>query len=202
MRPRPQQQVSADCPRFAKPEGTDARQLSNQPGSEESSQHVKRGRPRMQPPSLLSSLSNLRSCGSRSGSWSRCAACCCACVSTCRCACLGTCCRASRCAAFLSRTMTTTRAMTRCTRHRLRRDCFRAIRSRLRIAGCLLYAAGSRLSLGRSLRGFLTRRFSASRCSVGAVRRVDGALRRVRLVRGASREQRKGQHSPGKSNQF
>jgi hypothetical protein len=98
--------------------------------------------------------------------------------------------------------MTMTRMMPRCARHRLRRDSFRAIRSRLRIAGRLLYAAGSRLRLGCRLRGFLTRRFSASRCSVGAVRCVDGALRRVWLVRGASREQRKGQHSPGKSNQF
>jgi hypothetical protein len=98
--------------------------------------------------------------------------------------------------------MTTTRVMPWCARHRLRRDCFRAIRSRLRIAGRLLYAARCRLRLGRCLRGFLTRRFCASRCPIGAIRCVDGALRRVRLVRGASREQRKGQHSPGKSNQF
>jgi hypothetical protein len=86
--------------------------------------------------------------------------------------------------------------------HRLRRDRFCAVRSRLRIAGRLLYAAGSRLSLRRCRGRLLRRRVCAGRRLVSAIRRVDGALGRIRLVRRTSREQRKGQHSPGKSNQF
>jgi hypothetical protein len=87
-------------------------------------------------------------------------------------------------------------------RHRLRRDRFCAIRSCLRIAGRLLYAARCRLSLRRCRRRFLGRRISTSRCLVSLVRRVDGALCWIRLVRRTSREQRKGQHSPGKTDQF
>jgi len=87
-------------------------------------------------------------------------------------------------------------------RHRLRRDRLGTVRSRLRIAGRLLYAARSRLSLRRSRRGFLGRPVRAGRSLISAVRRVDGALCRIRLVRRTSREQRKGQHSPGKTDQF
>jgi hypothetical protein len=87
-------------------------------------------------------------------------------------------------------------------RNRLRRDRLCTVRSRLRIAGRLLYAAGSRLSLRSSLRGFLGRRVCARRSLISAVRRVDGALFRTRLVRRTSPEQRKGQHSPGKTDQF
>jgi hypothetical protein len=86
--------------------------------------------------------------------------------------------------------------------HRLRRDSFCAIRSRLRIAGRLLYAAGRCLSLRRRSRRFLSRRVSASCRLVGLIRRIDGALCWIRLVRRTSREQRKGQYSPGKTNQF
>jgi hypothetical protein len=86
--------------------------------------------------------------------------------------------------------------------HRLRRDRLCAIRSRLRIAGCLLYAACSRLGLRRCSRCFLGGSVSASCRLVGLVRRIDGALCWIRLVRGTSREQRKGQYSPGKTDQF
>ena len=67
--------------------------------------------------------------------------------------------------------------------HRLRRDCFCAIRSRLRIAGRLLYAAGRCLSLRRRSRRFLGRRISASCRLISLVRRVDGALCWIRFVR-------------------
>jgi hypothetical protein len=87
-------------------------------------------------------------------------------------------------------------------RNRLRRDRLCTVRSRLRIAGRLLYAARSRLSLRRSRRRFLGRRVRTGRSLISAVRRVDGALCRIRLVRRTSPEQRKGQHSPGKTNQF
>jgi hypothetical protein len=86
--------------------------------------------------------------------------------------------------------------------HRLRRDRFCAIRSRLRIAGRLLYAAGRCLSLRRRCRRLLRRRISASRSLVSLVRRVDGALCWIRLVRRTTDEQRKGQHSPSKTDQF
>jgi hypothetical protein len=86
--------------------------------------------------------------------------------------------------------------------HRLRRDRFRAIRGRLRIAGRLLYAACRRLSLSRRSRRFLRRRIGTRRSLVSLIRRVNGALRWIRLVRRTSREQRKGQHSPGKTDQF
>jgi hypothetical protein len=85
--------------------------------------------------------------------------------------------------------------------HRLRRDRFCAICSRFRIAGRLLYAARRRLSLCRCCRCFLGRRVSASCRLVSLVRRIDGALCWIRLVRGTSREQRKGQYSPGKNDQ-
>jgi hypothetical protein len=88
------------------------------------------------------------------------------------------------------------------TRHRLRRDRFCAVRSRLRIAGRLLYAARCRLSLCRRCRRFLGRRIRACRSLISLVRRVDGALFRTRFVRRTSREQRKGQDSPGKTDQF
>jgi hypothetical protein len=97
---------------------------------------------------------------------------------------------------------TTSRAMLMMLRNRLRRDRLCTIRSRLRIAGRLLYAARSRLSLRRSRRRFLGRRVRAGRSLISAVRRVDGALCRIRLVRRTSSEQRKGQHSPSKTNQF
>jgi hypothetical protein len=87
-------------------------------------------------------------------------------------------------------------------RNRLRRDRLCTVRSRLRIAGSLLYAARSRLRLCRCRRRFLGRRVRARRSLISAVRRIDGALFRGRLVRRTSREQRKGQHSPGKTNQF
>jgi hypothetical protein len=87
-------------------------------------------------------------------------------------------------------------------RHRLRCDCLCAIGSRFRVAGSLLYAAGRRLSLRRRRRRLLSRRIGASRSLVSLVRRVDGALFRTGFVRRTSREQRKGQHSPGKSDQF
>jgi hypothetical protein len=86
--------------------------------------------------------------------------------------------------------------------HRLRRDCLCAIRSRFRIAGRLLYAARRRLSLRRCCRCLLCRSVSASGGLVRLVRRIDGALCWIRLVRRTSREQRKGQYSPGKTNQF
>jgi hypothetical protein len=86
--------------------------------------------------------------------------------------------------------------------HRLRRDRFCTIRSCLGIAGRLLYAAGRCLSLRRRRRGFLGRCIGASRCLVSLIRRVDGTSFRARLVRRTSREQRKGQHSPGKTDQF
>jgi hypothetical protein len=77
-------------------------------------------------------------------------------------------------------------------RHRLRRDRLCAVRSRLRIAGRLLYAARRRLSLGRRRRRFLGRSIGTSRSLVSLVRRVDGALSRIRLTRRTSDEQRKG----------
>jgi hypothetical protein len=81
--------------------------------------------------------------------------------------------------------------------HRLRRDRLCAIRSRFRIAGRLLYAARRRLSLRCCSRCFLGGSVSASGSLVGLVRRIDGALCWIRLVRRTSREQRKGQYSPG-----
>jgi hypothetical protein len=87
-------------------------------------------------------------------------------------------------------------------RHRLRRDRLCAIRRRFRIAGRLLYAARCRLSLRRRSRCFLGGSVSASCRLVRLVRRIDGALCWIRLVRRTSREQRKGQYSPGKHDQF
>ncbi len=86
--------------------------------------------------------------------------------------------------------------------HRLGRDRFCTIRSCLRIAGCLLYAAGRCLSLRRCRRRFLGRCIGTSRRLVSLIRRVDGALCWIRLVRRTTTEQRKGQHSPGKTDQF
>jgi hypothetical protein len=99
-------------------------------------------------------------------------------------------------------TMMGRRTMMRSACHRLRGDSFRTVSSRFRIAGRLLYAACRCLSLGRRLRRLLTGCVCTSRRLIGAVRCVDGALRWIGLVRRTSREQRKGQHRPGKSNQF
>jgi hypothetical protein len=86
--------------------------------------------------------------------------------------------------------------------HRLRRDSLGTVCRCLRIAGRLLYAAGRCLSLRRGGRRLLSSRISASRRLVSLIGGVDGTLCRIRLVRRTSREQRKGQHSPGKSDQF
>jgi hypothetical protein len=86
--------------------------------------------------------------------------------------------------------------------HRLRRDRFCAIRSRFRIASRLLYPARRRLSLRRRSRCLLGRSVSASCRLVSLVGRINGALCWIRLVRRTSREQRKGQYSPGKHDQF
>jgi hypothetical protein len=89
--------------------------------------------------------------------------------------------------------------MTRRCIDRLGRDRLCSIGGRLRIAGRLLYAARCRLRLRGRLRGLLARRVSARRRRIGTIRRVGGALFRSRLVRGTSREQRKGEYSPGET---
>jgi hypothetical protein len=76
--------------------------------------------------------------------------------------------------------------------HGLRCDRLSAIRRRLGIAGRLLHAARCRLGRRRSLLRLRRRRLCARGRLVSAVRRVDGALRRVRLARRTSCQQRKG----------
>jgi hypothetical protein len=76
--------------------------------------------------------------------------------------------------------------------YRLIRDPSCTIRGRTCIGGRLLYPTRCRLSLRRRLRRLLTGCVSTSRRLIGAVRSVDGALRRIGLVRRTSREQRKG----------
>jgi hypothetical protein len=82
--------------------------------------------------------------------------------------------------------------MTRDAHERPTRDRLCTIRSRLCIAGCLLYTARCRLSLRRRCCRLLRSRVSTSRSLIGLVRGVGGALFRGRLVRRTSREQREG----------
>jgi hypothetical protein len=75
--------------------------------------------------------------------------------------------------------------------HGLGRDRFGAIRRSLGIAGRLLYAAGGRLRRRCCLLRLLAGCLSARGRLVGAIGRIHGALRGIRLVR-ACRRKRKG----------
>ncbi|HVN63392.1 MAG TPA: hypothetical protein VMT58_02050 [Candidatus Binataceae bacterium] len=86
-------------------------------------------------------------------------------------------------------------------RHGLRRNRFSAIGGRLGIAGRLLDLACCCLCGRRRLLSLLAGAFGARRSLVGTIRGIHRALRRIGLVR-APGDQRKGQYSPGKSNQF
>jgi hypothetical protein len=77
-------------------------------------------------------------------------------------------------------------------RHGLGRDRFSTISRSLGIAGRLLYAAGSSLSLSSRLLRLRRSSFGARGSLISAIGRVYGALRWIWLTRRASCRKRKG----------